>query len=183
MRTRLAHGVRGPRRRELVAGPAGDPPIWYGLRDMFAVEDGGDLGRPLRVMHYVPSLYLVASDPTLGGLPRQARQEHRGLQGDAHLARELCFGKAPAKVKKGADATLKELRAERRLEEGCGGQDPEIARAAGSGRRSDRGDRRRRHVDRQGDDDGRRHVPGVADGDSATGLATEYSITRRVAVY
>lgn len=165
--------------------PQGDPPIWYGLRDMFAVEDGGDLGRPLRVMHYVPSLYLVASDPTLGGLaaPKLGKSTV-GFKATLIWPENLCFGKAPAKVKKGADATLKgSFALNGAWKKGAA---VKIQRSLGGGQW-----KTIKTVATAADGTWTAKVTmtaaatfrAVADGDSATGLATEYSITRRVAVY
>jgi len=88
--------------------PQGDPVLWYGLRDTFDVEDGGALARPLRMLHYGPSLFMVGSDPKVidAGNPKLGVSKV-GFKATFAYPENMRFKSAPAKVKKNAKATLK----------------------------------------------------------------------------
>lgn len=87
--------------------PQGDPVLFYGLRDTYAVEDGGDLARPLRMLHYVPSLFMVGTDPKVidAGNPKLGINRV-GFKTTLVYPENLRFKSAPAKVKKNTKATL-----------------------------------------------------------------------------
>ncbi len=88
--------------------PMQEAGAWYGLRDLFLVEDGAAPARPLRALHWVPSVFLVASDETRGGLARpRLGKSTIGFRGVIEYPENLRLAGAPAKVKKGATATIK----------------------------------------------------------------------------
>lgn len=81
---------------------------WHGLRDTFLVEDGGRLARPLRMLHWVPSLFLKASDETLGPLaPPRCGKSTVGFKGTLLYPENLRLASAPQSVRKGGRATVK----------------------------------------------------------------------------
>lgn len=165
--------------------PQGDPVLWYGLRDTFDVEDGGDLGRPLRMMHYVPSLYLVASDATQGGLaPPKTGVSKMGYKATLVWPENLWFKSAPSKVKKGTKATLKgsfaldrmwQVDATVKIQKSLGDDRWKTVKTV--------------TTDANGNWVAKVKVTGAtsfrawAVGNPATGLAEEVSITKRVKVY
>lgn len=161
----------------------GDPPQWYGLLDTFAVEDGGGLGRPLRMMHYVPSLYLVASDPTMGGLAApKVGKTTVGYKATLIWPENLRLKSAPARVRKGTLATLKgtfalngawQSGAAVKIQKNVGGTWKTVKTV---------------RTDAKGNWTAKVRVTAAtsfraaATGDPATGLATEYSVTKRIRV-
>lgn len=165
--------------------PQGEPVSWYGLRDTFMVEEHSLFGRPLRVMHYVPSLYLVAADPILGGLgPPKLGISTMGYKATLVWPENLCFGSAPAKVKKGARATLKgSFALDGAWREGA---TVYIEKSAGGGRWKAV---TKVKTGANGLWTAKVKVTAAtsfrarASGNPATGLAEELSVTRRVTVY
>ncbi len=81
---------------------------WYGLRDTFAVEHRGKPARPLRTLHWVPSLFLKASDETRGPLaPPRCGKSTVGFKGTLLYPENLRLASAPQSVRKGGQATIK----------------------------------------------------------------------------
>ncbi|HQG04455.1 MAG TPA: hypothetical protein PK838_09085 [Thermoleophilia bacterium] len=81
---------------------------WYGLRDTFAVEHRGTPARPLRTLHWVPSLFLKASDETRGPLaPPRCGKSTVGFKGTLLYPENLRLASAPQSVRKGGQATIK----------------------------------------------------------------------------
>lgn len=89
--------------------PALDATRW-GLTNTFSVaEPGGSIvAAPKHTMWYVPSLYLVSSDKTLGPFaPPKLGKSTVGYKATISYPENLRKISAPGKVKKGAKATVK----------------------------------------------------------------------------
>jgi hypothetical protein len=162
--------------------PQGSPVLWYGLRDTFDVEDGGLLGKPGRMMHYTPSLYLVASDAMQGGLEEPLLgKSTMGFKATFVWPENLRISSAPARVKKGAMATFKGTFALNRF--WVAGASVKLQKSMGGGVwktlktvKTDANGKWTVKVKVSKTTSFR----AMATGDPATGLATEYSATKRV---
>jgi hypothetical protein len=157
---------------------------WYGLLDD-SVDDESfeEYNKPLRMMHYVPSLYLVANDPAVGWPPKTG-VSRMGFKATLLYPENLRFKSAPAKVKRDTKATFTGTFALNRFWQV--GAAVKIQKSLGGGEW--------KTVATVYSDDNGAWVAKVkvgkttsfrakAVGDPATGLADEISVTKRVKVY
>jgi hypothetical protein len=85
----------------------GDPPSWYGLYATYPVAPSTPT-RPGRLEHYVPVLYLVAKDPTLGpDGPLRTGISTRGYKATLDFPQNLYLASAPGSVFRGMPVALK----------------------------------------------------------------------------
>lgn len=153
---------------------------WYGLRDTYEVLTD-EVVRPLRMLHYIPSLYLVASDPMQGGLAApKTGVSKMGYKTTLIWPENLRITSAPAKVKKNAYATFKGTFALDRAWQ-AGATITLQKNVNGTWKKA-----KTVKTDANGKWTAKVKFTGTASyramatGDDATGLAVEYSLTKRV---
>lgn len=83
------------------------PPLWYGLSDTFTFDHTNPAIGPRQNFYYVPSLYLVANDATLGASDLKTGISTIGYKATLLFPMNLYMTSAPSKVLSGHSATIK----------------------------------------------------------------------------
>lgn len=79
----------------------------YGLHDTFTVQDGG-YAAPQKMLHYVPSVYLIASDPAMGPFAEPKLGTRRmGYKATIVYPENLRLVSGTSRVRAGGRATIR----------------------------------------------------------------------------